>query len=368
MTRFFASVFCVALLLFASMAMADSQTGPGSRQRDVTYDEIAVTLTDDGIAHYSGTGTVYDDKSDQVGIREVYIDEGVKAIEQISYPDVETIYIPSSVEKIGETLLPIYFGGREPTNPFALCLSLKRVVVDENNPYFYSLDGVLFSRGMGALLCYPAAREGTEYTIPEGTQMLASCGFYETRYLERIIIPDTVREIRELAIYDCDSLKWIAIPGTVTQLNMHFMSACSSIEKLTLSSGLTRIPEYAFEASQMKEISIAATITEIGEGAFEYVKGLKLVDIPGSVKTIGAAAFDLCSDLTTVYLAEGTETIADYVFSSTSLHRIFLPKSIRSIGERNFDNKPEGFKAGVYRGSYAHEYCKENDIPFFFQD
>ena len=76
-----------------------------------------------------------------------------------------SLTIPDSIDSIDE---------------FALmdCENLKEILVDENNPYFSSENGILFSEEKTRLCKYPAGREEMEYTIPDGVVYIEANAFY----------------------------------------------------------------------------------------------------------------------------------------------------------------------------------------------
>lgn len=70
----------------------------------------------------------------------------------------------------------------------------------------------------------------------------------------------------------------------------------------------------------------------IDEYAFNYCKYLTNVTIPASVKNIGRAAFSGCSNLSTVSIPEGVKSIPIEAFRSCSnLTSITIPESVTSI-------------------------------------
>ena len=58
--------------------------------------------------------------------------------------------------------------------------ALTSVTVDAANPFFDSLDGVLFTEGLHTLLLYPNARASTSYVIPDETVFIASYAFTQS--------------------------------------------------------------------------------------------------------------------------------------------------------------------------------------------
>ena len=47
----------------------------------------------------------------------------------------------------------------------------------KNNPYFCDIDGVLFSADESKLIAYPSGRDGTSYTVPDGTSSIGTYAF-----------------------------------------------------------------------------------------------------------------------------------------------------------------------------------------------
>ena len=84
-------------------------------------------------------------------------------------------------------------------------------------------------------------------------------------------------------------------------------------------------------------VEIPEGVTEIGDRAFQYCKGLTEVMIPATVKRVGKGAFRHCENLGGVALETGVEEIDDEAFQGCfSLQHITLPTGMRRIGRRAF--------------------------------
>lgn len=59
--------------------------------------------------------------------------------------------------------------------------NIEEIIVAEDNPYFSSLDGVLFNDDRTILLAYPAAKESDSYTVPESVTEIKESAFYAAR-------------------------------------------------------------------------------------------------------------------------------------------------------------------------------------------
>ena len=84
-------------------------------------------------------------------------------------------------------------------------------------------------------------------------------------------------------------------------------------------------------------VTVPDSVTEIGEGAFANLNGLKTIIIPGTVKRIGSSAFAYNATLENVIMQEGVEEIGNNAFQSCSnLKNVDLPSSLISIETQAF--------------------------------
>ena len=147
---------------------------------------------------------------------------------------------------------------------------LSAIEVDEENPYFCDVDGVLYSKDMKTLLFYPMARNAVDTTDKDGNKIKSIS--YE--------IPEGVETIRTKAFYKCSDLRSVTLPST-----------------------LKVIEEKAFFRCSFDEIILPEALTFIGKDAFSYCTGLKTITIPDLVSEIGEYAFYNCINLLEINIA-----------------------------------------------------------------
>lgn len=176
------------------------------------------------------------------------------------------------------------------TQSKASCLEL----CDEN-PYYKTIDGALFTKDGTVLIKYPSSRAG-HYDIPEGTTTIASRAFYSCE-LSSVTIPSSMRQILPKAFAECKKLSSVDIRDGIKNLG---------IGRSTL--------------------------------LFYNCNSLKHIEIPSSVQIIAEQAFDGCN-LESVKFNEGLLQIMDNVFTSSLLTRdITLPSTLDYIGGSNFQS------------------------------
>ena len=296
----------------------------------------------------------------------VVIPERCTKIEMYSfygYSDVENITLTKNVRFLSGD-----FGDK-----------LISIDVVEDNPYFYSEDGILFNKSKTALIRYPEDSLRKEYIIPDSVTTLATCAFYGCDNIENIIMPNTILKIEENAIESCDNLKSIEIPESVTDIaqglnNASNFSYCESLTDINVSKNnknysseegilfdknktkllkfpsnknisnykipdsVTIIAEHAFEnCKNIDSVIIPDSVINIGFSCF-YQSSLKSIVIPNNVKSIKWKTFRSCTNLTEVVLSEGLDYIdGEAFYGCTNLIKINLPDSLSKIYGRAFE-------------------------------
>jgi hypothetical protein len=152
---------------------------------------------------------------------------------------------------------------------FAGCHSLSSINVVDDNPYFASIDGVLYDKSISTLICCPSKKNN-------------------------ISIPNTVTSIESYAFRDCVSLPYISIPNNVTLIGESTFENCKSL----------------------KSISIPNKVKSIKYGAFNNCTSLKYAVIGNSVDSIGMYAFSNCDSLSSVVIGKNVSYIAPWAFEN----------------------------------------------------
>ena len=170
----------------------------------------------------------------------------------------------------------------------------------------------------------------TEVIIPEGVTEIGEYAFAETT-VKKITLPESLTKIGDYAFY-MSTLEEIVIPSGVKEIGYSSFDRCMNLEKVTLNNGLEKIGERSFMlCSMLSDIEIPDTVTEIGGEAFMGT-GLYSVTIPASVTSLGSGAFSNCIMLENVSFEGSMKDIPEFCFSGcTSLRSVKLPGDLRAI-------------------------------------
>lgn len=265
---------------------------------------------------------------DCTGLEKIFIEDGVEYVDLIdtsygyrySYDifegctGVQCIYIGSSfLPKVKEHIKYSEVGSSKVKEKDVVYLAsdffgfynlsgLKKIEVSPNNPYYRSVDDVLYvdEGDVYILLCYPLAKKGTYYSTEKALSGITkdfSLGGYafcfnqnlkEVHFTKPIIYPEFMDNKKDLrsASYELLSgsftfsgIEKVTFPEGGLKTVGDLMFRHSEIKDIDLS-GTERIKRYAFEECQnLTELNLLSC-TLLENGVFEECHSLKTVNLP----------------------------------------------------------------------------------------
>jgi hypothetical protein len=208
----------------------------------------------------------------------VTIGNGVKYIWNYAFADnrLTSVVIPRSVRAIGEcafcgnNLASIVIpAGATYIEDRAFSDVMDTITVAPDNPYYSSVNGVMFNKDKTILIQYPRNRKDTAYTVPKGVTSIGKYAFQER----------------------------------------------DNLTSVTINNDVKIIGEDAFSGSKLTSVTIGDSVKSIADGAFSNCDGLTSIIIPAGVEYIGIGAFSNCGNLTSVIIPAGVEYIGCNAFS-----------------------------------------------------
>ena len=252
--------------------------------------------------------------------------------------------------------------------------NLQAIYVHPENPYFESVDGILYSEDMSIIYCFPAGKDPAGYTIPStvtqishfafegfrGTSLTLPAGLtyigdnaFEDTKLTSITIPQGVEYVGNYA-FRAKSSSGTAATNHLTTVNFvkgntkmttigeYAFTGQTKITAINnIPDSVNKIGQYAFNGLQsLKTIVLPASITEISKGMLQNCYALESVTIQENVLSIGMNAFSNAYALTTVTLPSGLTTIGETAFQASGIVSVVCPddSKLATIGARAFLN------------------------------
>lgn len=251
---------------------------------------ITEVSIEDGVLKKVICNNIQDDNSEEITI---IVPESVKEIADDSFGanynfrSVVSIHLPKTVEKFSAEAFYCYM------TDFPKLASIE---VDPENPFYQSIDGVLYSKAGDTLIHCPHTR--TSLHIPEGVTAIDVSAFRRCQELAEIVLPATLSTIRKRAFYCCESLANLVIPEGVISIGEEAFSNCKALKEVTLPSSLKEISPFAFsDCASLTKIVIPEGVTSIGDSAFSGCSSLTEVTLPKSLTVLGERAFAYCPSL-----------------------------------------------------------------------
>lgn len=261
----------------------------------------------------------------------------VKSISWLAFgncTELTKVRIPKTIERVIHHVLS---GGNgrvsdDCMNPFAGCTALESIEVDEDNPIFKTVDGILFSKDGTRLYCYPGGLKAESYTVPDSVTWIGYTAFKANDYLVTVTLPERMERLCP-AFSGCTKLEKVCLPKNLTHLEAYMFSECSSLKTIEIPSGVNVISESAFRnCSSLESIVLPESVSSIGDYSFSHCTSLETIVIPASLRNISNGLFFGCSNLKRITIPDGVARISLDAFDDCiSLKELDLPASVTDI-------------------------------------
>ncbi len=215
------------------------------------------------------------------------------------------------------------------TKAFYSCWALQNIEVDENNPNYCDVDGVLYNKDKTEILCYPCDHDEylrKKYGYERELYKDEVTPEYE-RDVQTYVVPSTVVKIDEMC-FNYANLRVIYLPeGLKTIETLAIFKLHEKVDQWGTTPSLTNI--YTYKKADVSDTrftsqkalgevykSLPDGLEYIGSDAFSYNQSLSYLYIPESVTYIGHHAFwdtvykdgDTLKGVTEIYVAVDEET------------------------------------------------------------
>ena len=229
-----------------------------------------------------------------------------------SFCDFTSITISSNVVSIGES-------------PFFSCKSLASISVDHGNPYYSSVDGVLFNQAMTELIQYPCAKGGA-YVVPGSVTNIAKSAFaYST--MTSVSFPTGISSLDDYVFFFCNNLEFITVDGD----NLYY----ASIDGVLFNKAIDELIKCP--VGKTGAYTVPPSVTSIADLSFQTCRGLTNIVLSDSLESIGYRSFENCDGLISIILPAGLANIDQFAFwMCDGLSSVIIPSSVTSIGDAPF--------------------------------
>ena len=152
---------------------------------------------------------------------EIILPEGVAEMHSgcMEFCGAKRVYLPSTVHLV------------EP-GAFAGAYNLETIDVSPDNPWYTSVDGVLYTKDKTTLVAYPPGRDDTHIDVPAGVKEIGALAFCDDWSLHSVSLPFGVERIGRAAFAGCVHLETVTLPPTLREIELRAFADCVLLERI----------------------------------------------------------------------------------------------------------------------------------------
>lgn len=208
-------------------------------------------IISEGIKVLGSSAFEYNQKLESVVLPDSLTEIGTMAFN--GCPKLDEITIPKNVEKIGSYAF--------------WCAGLTSINTSDQNKYYKSVSGVLYTKDGKCLVAYPGNRTGA-YTVENGTQEILTAAFMNSR-VESVYFPDSTQKIGLQAFSGCADLKTVSLASGLKTIGNRAFSKCSSLKTLNIPDGCEELGDsFIANCTSLSTLTLPISITTFSDKVF----------------------------------------------------------------------------------------------------
>ena len=210
--------------------------------------------------------------SDCISLENVTLPNSLKIIDGGAFENcisLKSISIPNGVAEIG-------------ANAFGGCTALSEISLPESVVYIGASafgntavyndaknweNSVLYMDG--CLIDSKREEIKGEYSVKEGTRIIAKQAFLQATRLETLKLPEGLKVIGDAAFAECISLKTVEMQGGLETIGLCAFRNCP-IDEIVIPEGVRSIGDRAFDRCGMQKVTLPKSLELIGYEAFGW--------------------------------------------------------------------------------------------------
>lgn len=250
--------------------------------------------------------------------------------------EIKKVILPEGLTSIGESA-------------FSNCVNLKEISIPDSvvQIEYYAFRNTALtadSANWENSICYidgwaVEVKKDLENCVLGGNTRGIQMGIFDNRKeLRTVTVLDGARaQIPEELFQRSENLESVRLSSGITKIGNYAFSECKNLKEVILPEGITCIDDYAFYGcTGLTEVVIPESVREFGYSIFEGCSALSRVTLPNNLEEIPSAIFSGCTALQNIDIPSSVKTIEQYAFKGSGLLEIDIPEGVSKIGGNAF--------------------------------
>lgn len=229
-------------------------------------------------------------------------------------------------------------------NPWGCCPALYTFSISEDAPNFAVVDGVLFDKKVETLISYPIGNMVTEYATPATTRVIKDNSMRNNSLLASVTLNEGLEVIGVGAFNVCRFTE-ITIPASVTEIGQRAFTSNPKLAEFKVAEGNKHYAVFnkflctidgktLLQGLNIEDVVIPESVENIDEYAFYNMSSIKTVKL-SNARYVGQSAFYSGRQITDIDFGTSLETIDNMAFMyCTSVKEIVFPSTLRTISNK----------------------------------
>ncbi|MBQ9070206.1 MAG: leucine-rich repeat protein [Clostridia bacterium] len=218
--------------------------------------------------------------------------------------------------------------------------SLQKIYLPDDNPYLELVDGALYSEDMTILMYVPPRVDmgtKTAFDIDDRVTVIEASALSYFPYA--VVLHEGIIKIADNA-FRGSAMAEVTLPASVVEIGEYSFYDMPNLTtfKVATNSILNKVGGYAFYYNDLlANVELPDTVTDMGDSVFYSCTALETIVLPNGITTLPKYTFNGCSALKNVTLPEGLMYIGGNAFYKCyALESITIPASVTSFEEESY--------------------------------
>lgn len=133
------------------------------------------------------------------------------------------------------------------SSAFNSCPKLSYINIDSNNKFYYSADGILYTKDLSTIIrCPEGYRDDFIKILPQTTTIKDYC-FSQCLNIVNIFIPNTIHSIGKYAFKDCINLSSLSLDDNIIEIDISAFDGWGKGQKIIYSKNFNQLMKYNIE-------------------------------------------------------------------------------------------------------------------------